>query len=50
MQMRFKIIAILFMMSISTCDFVTAQQQPAKKDSIHLYKEIQSYSEQKQDY
>ncbi len=42
--MRFKIIAILFMMSISTCDFVTAQQQPAKKDSIHLYKEIQSYS------
>jgi len=42
--MKFKIIAILFIISISTCDFVSAQQQPAKKDSTHLYKDIQSYS------
>ena len=42
--MWFKNISILFFVSILVSDFAYAQQTPAKKDSAHIYKNIESYS------
>ncbi len=42
--MRFKIIFILFIISVLTCDFAFAQQPAVKADSTHLYENIESYS------
>ena len=42
--MGFKITTILFFVLISTSDFAFAQQKPVKKDSTHIYSDIESYS------
>ena len=42
--MWFKNILILFFVSFSISDFVSAQQTPVKTDSTKLYKNIESYS------
>jgi hypothetical protein len=42
--MCFKNILILFLITISTCDFTFAQVDTAKKDSSQLYENIESYS------
>ena len=44
MQMGFKIIFIFLFVSVLTGEFAYAQQTPAKKDSTHLYKNIETYS------
>ena len=42
--MHFKTITILFFVFISTNNLAFAQQKPAKKDSTHLYTNIETYS------
>jgi len=42
--MQFKKILILFIVSLSINDFVSAQQTTVKTDSTHIYKNIESYS------
>lgn len=42
--MWFKIIFILFFVSILSNDFAFAQKDTAKTDSLHLYEKIESYS------
>ncbi|HZL08577.1 MAG TPA: hypothetical protein VFC65_01150 [Prolixibacteraceae bacterium] len=44
MQLWSKNIFLLFFISILISDFAFAQQEPEKKDSTHLYKNIESYS------
>ena len=42
--MRFKTIAILFFVFISTNNLAFAQQKPVVKDSTKIYSEIESFS------
>jgi hypothetical protein len=44
MQMWFKITFILCFAFVLTSDYTYAQQTPAKKDSTHLYENIEAYS------
>jgi hypothetical protein len=44
MLIWFKIISILFFISVLTSEFAYAQQTPGKTDSTHIYKNIESYS------
>ncbi len=42
--MQFRKFVILLIISISICDFASAQQDSVKKDSTQLYRNIESYS------
>lgn len=42
--MKFKIIILIFSISVATCGMIHAQEIPAKKDSTKIYKSIETYS------
>lgn len=42
--MFYKIISVLFVISVLTGDFAVAQEKPASKDTTAIFKEIESYS------